>query len=234
MRQGQVQRVDACRLIVGDRRWEWAANNADGIVANWQTQLAKNPRFFNGRIQILTRYRIEGGVFSGNFTTTDFASFIHWRGLGYPDPSVHDCFGCAILRSNEGHILLGRQAAGNLNSGRAYCPGGFIDPADVRPDRSIDIDGSIQREIGEETGLDLMSLRREPGYVLVAADASIAIGVVYRSAMSANDLRAQIMAHITSESAPELADILIVRTPADIADVKTSGYVVPLVQALLG
>lgn len=208
--------------------------NAVGIAANWHAQLVKNPSFFNGKIQILTRWKFEAGNFIGDFATTDFASFIHWRGLGFPDPTVRDCFGCAILRSDEGHILLGRQAPGNLNSGRAYCPGGFIDPADVRTDHSIDIDGSIRREIGEETGIDLAVLAREPGYIVVAAHASIAIGVVYRSALSANDLRAQIMAHIASETAPELADVLIVRTPADIADVKTSGYVAPLVQALLG
>ncbi len=232
MQQGQVVRVRECRLAVGDIAWDWAARNADEIAANWQTQLAKNPAFFNGGIQILTGHSFAGGIFHGDFATTDFASFVHWRGLGYADERVRDCFGCAILRSSEGYVLLGRQAAGNLNSGRAYCPGGFIDPADIRLDRTIDIDGSVEREIHEETGLDVSVLQRTPGYILAAAEASIAIGIEYFSRLSAEQLRSQIMDHIERQAVPELADILIVRHGSDIRDIRTTGYVAPLINAL--
>ena len=232
MQQGQVVRVRECRLAVGDVAWDWAARNGDGIAAHWRTQLAKNPAFFNGGIQILTGHRISDGIFHGDFATTDFASFIHWRGLGYADERVRDCFGCAILRSAEGYVLLGRQAAGNLNSGRAYCPGGFIDPTDIRLDRTIDIDGSVEREIHEETGLDVTDLKRTSGFIIVAAEASIAIGIEYRSPLSAVQLRSKIIDHIQRQVVPELADILIIRHVNDIHDVRTTSYVEPLINAL--
>ena len=233
MLHGEVVKVEACELRVGMERWPWAVANADAIALNWQLQQIKNPSYFNGGIQMLTGYRIAGGLFHGTFATTDFASFLHWRGERYPDDSVRDCFGCAILRSAEGHLLLGLQAAGNLNADRAYCPGGFIDWADVR-NRVIDIDGSVIREIVEETGLDVSGLLRTPGCLIIAADASIAIGIEYRSKLSADQLRAQIMQHIEGQIAPELADVLIVREPADIRSLKTTGYVTPLVGHLFG
>jgi hypothetical protein len=233
MLHGEVVRVEACELRVGREKWPWAVSNADAIALNWQLQQIRNPSYFNGGIQILTGYRAEGAVFHGMFAATDFASYLHWRGERYPDDSVRDCFGCAILRSAEGHLLLGRQAAGNLNADRAYCPGGFIDPADVG-NGMIDIDGSVTREIVEETGLDVAKLERTPGYLIIAADASIAIGIEYRSELSSALLRAQIMQHIQRETKPELEDVLIVRATADVRLLKTSGYVTPLAEHLFG
>ena len=225
-------RVNACQLAIGGYPWDWAQRHREQIALNWQHQRANNPAFFDGVIQMLVRYSIDNGVFIGDFSTSDFASFIYWRGQGFADMSVRDCFGCAILRSADGHLLLGRQAAGNLNAGRVYCPGGFIDTADVRADRSIDIDGSIAREIAEETGLDAAMLLRQPGYILAAGEASIAIGVEYRSALTAEAMRAQILRHIASEDIPELADIMIVRRPGDLDGVPAAAYVGPLLRAL--
>ncbi len=233
MQHGEVVKVDTCNLKVGRETWAWAVGNADAIALNWQLQKIKNPSYYNGGIQILTGHRIADGMFWGHFAATDFASFLHWRGERYPDDSVRDCFGCAILRSAEGYLLLGRQAVGNLNADRAYCPGGFIDPVDVC-DAVIDIDGSIMREIAEETGLDVSTLNRMPGYVIIAADASIAIGIEFHSKLPADQLRGQIMQHLEREEKPELADILIVRQTADIRSIKTTGYVTPLVESLFG
>lgn len=194
---------------------------------------ALSPAYFNGPIRILLDYSIDGDRFAAEFATSDFASFVYWRAHGCADDSVRDCFGCAIVRSAEGHILLGIQASGNLNAGRAYCPSGFIDPADVTADGRIDIDGSIAREIVEETGLDLALLERLPGYMLIVAGPSIAIGVEYRSTLAAGSLRARIMDHLAAEAVPELDDILFVRSPADIDGRPTTPHVPVLLRALL-
>jgi hypothetical protein len=230
---GQVMRVSRCRLQVGKQTWAYADTNRAEIAAKWQHSTAQNPGFFNGAIQILTQHSISGGVFAGDFSTTDFASFVHWRNNGFAGNAVRDCFGCAILRSAEGHVLLGQQAAGNLNAGKAYCPGGFIDVADVRADGSIDIDGSIAREIGEETGLDMSSMVRTPGYILAAAAASIAIGVEFRSTLAAEEMRADIMRHLERDKDPELSGIIIVRSQHDLTDLTTSAYVAPLIASIL-
>jgi hypothetical protein len=233
LNKGQVVHVDACRLAVAAARWGYAEAYAAEITAHWRQSVARSPRYFNGVIQILTEHCITGGVFTGTFATTDFAGFLYWRGQGYPGAVGRNCFGCAILRSAAGHLLLGVQAAGNLNTGRAYCPGGFIDPADVAADGTIDIDRSVAREFAEETGLAVSDLKRSPGYVLTGSRSSIAIGIVYRSALNADRLRDAILCHLARQAEPELADILIVRQPSDLDGVKTSAYVPALVRALL-
>ena len=234
LESGQVARVGRCRLRVGDGRWAYADENRQRIETAWQQRIAANPKYFNGRVQLLAHHCIAEDEFDGQFITTDFASFVHWWDAGFPDRSVRDCFGSAILRSAEGHCLLGIQSAGNLNAGRAYFPGGFIDAADVSATGAIDIDRSIAREISEETGLDAGHLERRPGYVLSAADASIAIGIEYRSRISAVELRREILRNTAREPDPELADVLIVRCAADLDEVPTTPYVKPLVRALLG
>jgi hypothetical protein len=231
--QGQVVRVDRCRLGVGPAAWDHGAAHGPAIASHWQAMAARNPSYFNGVIHVLVDHAVADGQFTGTFARTDFATFLHWRSETRSRDRARDCFGCAILRAADGALLLGIQAAGNLNAGRAYCPGGFIDPLDIGADGVIDIDGSIVREIGEETGLTLADLTRTPGYILVAAGMSIAIGVEYRSALPAEALRAAMLRHLASEAAPELADIMIVRTAADLDGVPTSGYVPPLVAALL-
>ncbi|MEQ1616190.1 MAG: hypothetical protein ABL904_25845 [Hyphomicrobiaceae bacterium] len=231
--RGDVRRVAACRLRVGRGEWAYARAHKLQIAAEFKRQREIKPGYFNGPIQILLDHRIEHDTFVGDFATSDFASFVYWRAQGLIDDSVRDCFGCAVVRSREGHVLLGVQAGGNLNAGRAYCPSGFIDPADVRADRTIDIDGSIAREIGEETGLDLSALTRVAGYILVAAEASIAIGVEYRSALVADELRAVVMANLARQATPELAGVLLVASPADLAGIATTAHIPPLLRALL-
>lgn len=231
---GQVVRVNACHFTIGAARWAYADVLISQISAHWRAAQAANPGYFNGPIQVLVQHAIADGTLSGVFATTDFASFLYWRSQRHKDDdTVRDCFGCAVLRSAEGHMLLAVQAPGHLNSGRAYCPGGFIDTADITAAGTIDIDGSVARELAEETGLAAAELARCPGYILTAADASIAVGIEYRSTLPAEQLRAEILHHLAREATPELADIVIVRNGQDLAGLATANYVPALVAAIL-
>lgn len=231
--RGDVRRVAQCRLRVGSGAWDYAREHRARILAEFECERRAKPGYFNGPIQIMLDHRIEQDTFIGEFATSDFASFVYWRAQGLVDDTVRDCFGCAVVRSSEGHILLGVQSGGNLNAGRAYCPSGFIDPADVRADGTIDIDGSTAREIEEETGLDMATLTRVPGYILVAADASIAIGVEYRSPLAADELHAVVTENLARQTAPELAGVLMVGASRDLAGHPTTAHIPPLLRALL-
>ena len=233
LKPGEVRRVASCDLIVGTGAWAYATGHREAILAEFDEQKRAHPGYFNGEIQILLDHRLEGDRFVGHFARSDFASFVYWRAHGHQDETVRDCFGCAVVRSREGHIVLGVQAGGNLNSGRAYFPSGFIDPADVGADGRIDIDGSILREIVEETGVRAEALTRKSGYILVAAGMSIAIAAEYVSQLSAAALRAQMTANLAREEAPELVEILTVGNLADIAGRPTTPHVEPLLRALL-
>lgn len=215
MRERAVVHVARCDLRTSPERWPFRDQNAEAIAAHWSRRLIGSPALFNGTIHILASSSFGGGTFSGRFVAADFAAFLYWRDHGYSDRGHKDCFGTALLRSEEGHVLLGRQRAGHVNGGLAYPPGGFIDPRDVRDDM-IDIDGSIWREIGEETGLGAAELRRVPGYQIALAGPLVAIAAEYRSHLPAEALRARALKHLTASPEPELTDILIVRASRDL------------------
>jgi NUDIX domain len=210
-----VVRVVRCALVVRPTPWSYAREQAAAIDAHWQRRQAESRELFNGRIFVLTDESHDGDTYAATFTPVEFKAFLHWRETGYPETGVRDGFGSALLVSAEGHVLLGRQAAGHLNSGLAYPPGGFIDPRDVRGDGTIDIDASIDREIAEETGLPLAALRADPGYLVTRCGPHRSIARVYRSAETAAALQARVAATIAADPSPELDALVVVRNRHD-------------------
>lgn len=223
------ERIAQCTLTVSGDAWPFAEERKSEIEAYWEASRAKRPKLFNGVIFVVANCELAAGTFSGALLRTDFKSFLYWKESGYPDTSVCDAFGSAVIRSAEGHLLFGRQTGGNLNSGMVYPPGGFIDARDVSEGR-VDIDASIARELIEETGLRAADLERAPGYLLTRAGALTSIAIEWRSALAAEALRERILQHVRSQPVPELADVVIVRGRAatDAADMQ------PYARAIVG
>lgn len=228
-----IAMIDCCQLTVAPSAWAFATQHQTDIDAHWARRRAENPGFFNGEIFMLAGHGLDDGVFSGELLRTDFKSFLYWRETGHPDPGVKDCFGSALLRSAEGHILLGRQRAGNINAGLAYLPGGFIDARDVHPDGTIDIEGSIAREVAEETGLDATELERVAGLILTATGPMISIAAEHRSRLGAAALRARILAHIATDPQSELTEVVVVTSRRDLDGLAMPAYASILLAALL-
>ncbi len=226
-------KVSECRLRVTDEPWCFAIQNQAAIIGHWAQRLEHTPTFFNGRVHIMLRHSVTDDTFMADYARTDFASFLYWRDHGFGDPTVNDGFGSAVLRSSDGAMLLGVQGPGNLNSGRAYCPGGFIDVKDVGADNFIDIDASITREVTEETGLDAALWARTPGYLIARSGALIAIAVEWCSALDAVNLAAVVRQHLRSEPDAELNDVTMIASFADAMAAPTPGYVRVLARALL-
>ena len=70
-------------------------------------------------------------------------------------------FGMGALRCSDGAFALGEMGQQNANAGRIYFPSGTPDPSDVS-DGTLDIAGSVAREIEEETGLTPADYRADP------------------------------------------------------------------------
>ena len=208
-------RIARCELGVAPQPWPFEDRCAAEIAAHWQRAVAERPKLFNGTVYLLREGTLEGATYKGTFVRTDFKSFLYWRESGYRDASVRDGFGSAVIRSAEGHVLLGRQTSGNVNAGLAYPPGGFIDARDVHAG-AIDIEASVARELTEETGLEAAELERVPGYLLTRAGPLVSIGIEWKSPLPAATLRARILASLQRQTVPELADIVIVRSPDEI------------------
>lgn len=220
-----VRRADTCTLTVGGGAWDFAELNAAAIDAHWQAGSRDNPNFFNGVIHLLAGSTFDGGHFRGDLVRTDFKSYLYWREMGFPaEAGVRDAFGSALIRSAEGHVLLGRQREGNINSGLVYLPGGFIDARDVDDTGAVDIAGSVLREVTEETGLSAESLARQLGFHLTFAGPLISIAVTLQSREGSAGLRERMLAHMRLDPNSELIDAVIVGSPADLNGLAMPDY----------
>lgn len=207
--------VKRLELRFAPAHWAFAEEHRAEIDAHFAQLQRERPALWNGRVLLLHQWSLADGVFRAAYLETDFASFIAWRDWGFPDPTVRNCFSMGALQAADGPFLLGVMGAHTANAGKVYFPCGTPDPSDIAGN-TVDLDGSVRRELAEETGLDSSSLDAEPGWTTVFAGPRIAQIKVLLARENATALRARIMDHLMQEQQPELADIRIVRGPADL------------------
>ncbi|MGE3829759.1 MAG: NUDIX hydrolase [Parvibaculaceae bacterium] len=223
-----IDRVDL-RLIKG--KWAFAESEKARVAAHWQSLAEKNPRIWNGEVLICHHAEIVDRAFVGRFHLTDYASFVAWRDWGNPGPPVYNCFGSAVVRSREGALLYGRMAAHTLNPGKVYPPGGSLELNDVKADGSVDVLGSIVRELREETGLEA-SQAQDGGLLLVPDGPRISVAKVLQFDRPAQTLAGQVDDYLASQQDDELAGIEVV-TSRDQIDARMPGYAAKIARHLL-
>ena len=204
----ELRSID-CRLA--QRDWPFAVENRQRIEAHWTGLVARKPALFNGRVLIMYDHRIEADVFRGAYLATDYASFIAFRDFGFPDPSMRNCFSMAALQSAEGDFILGEMGPQTANAGAIYFAAGTPDLKDVVRD-TVDLGGSVLRELAEETGLGRDLVTVEPGWTAVFCGARIALMRRVRSSLGTAALLERIEAFLASETEPELARMHAVRS----------------------
>jgi 8-oxo-dGTP pyrophosphatase MutT (NUDIX family) len=217
--QGRLTRVLDTRLTLTDEPWPFARQHAREIDAHWDERRRTHPNYFNGAIHLMlsaTKAVAPGGVLSARFVKTDFKSFLYWRETGYPPAGTADAFGSGIVVTSDGAVLLGRQSSGNINSGLAYPPGGFIDARDIDGSGRIDIDASIARELMEETGIDPAALTPRPGYLAVEIGPLVSIARVFQIDLTGEAVQARVAAHLAADPNPELAGVVLVWQGSDL------------------
>jgi 8-oxo-dGTP pyrophosphatase MutT (NUDIX family) len=207
-----LERLDVAYV---PRRWTFADERRPEIDAYFAQLQRENPALWNGRVLLLRDFTILDGVFRGDCFDADYASFISWQCWDFPDRSARDCFAMAAIQSADGAFLLGVMGAHTFNAGQIYFPCGTPDPNDIVVDR-LDFEGSVRRELAEETGFDVSEFAAEPGWYTVLGGAVVGHMKVMRSCATATELRERALAHLASEERPELSDIRIVRGPADL------------------
>jgi hypothetical protein len=212
--------ISVCRntrleVVLDEHRWPLASERRVEIDHHFAELQRNNAAIWNGRILLLHRYDISDGIFRGAAFDTDYASFLAWRDWGFPGPDVKNFFAMAAIRGADGPYLLGVQGGHTVNAGRIYFAGGTPDPADV-VDGMVDLEGSLWREVAEETGLRAGDFDTEPEWTTVISGARIAHIKVLRARESASDLRARILGYLAREAEPELQGIAIVRNAADL------------------
>lgn len=209
-----VLHVDQIDMRIEAKVWDFAVERRPQIDALFAQMCREKPALFNGRVLLMHRYTMDGGILRGHFLETDYASFAAWQHWGRPPAGIFDCFAAAAILAADGAFLLGLMGPHTFNAGQIYFPCGTPDPSDVDGGK-VDFDFSVKRELHEETGLDAAQLTEEPGWSVVFEGGLICATKVLRSALPAEPLRVRILQTLAAERQPELADIRIVRGPAD-------------------
>ena len=209
-----IERLD---LTFVPKPWGFAQERRAEIDAFFAQLQREKPALWNGRVLLLHSHLMRGGVFSGQYLETDYASFTAWSAWGRPEAGVQDCFGAAAVKTVDDAFLLGVMGMHTANAGRVYFPCGTPDPDDI-VGRKVDLEASVWRELAEETGLTAADAKTQPGWTAVVDGNLIAQIKMMRSPETADVLQARVLDHLARERQPELADIRMVRGRQDFAN----------------
>src|SRR5258706_2574730 len=169
----ETMRIRRLELAFAPRPWRFAEEHRADIARYFEELQQAKPALWNGRMLLLHHHAVEEDVFRGGYLETDYASFVAWRDWGFPDATMTHCVALGALRASDGPFLLGVMNSHTLNAGKVYFPAGVPDPSDI-VDGMVDLDGSVRREVAEETGLDGDAYAAEPGWHSVLARSAIA------------------------------------------------------------
>jgi hypothetical protein len=210
-----IHRVTTLDLSLRPRAWPFAAQRRADIDAHFALRQSEKPQIWNGRVLLGRNPAFTGDRFSSDYFETDFASFLAWRDWGFPDHDVFNGFGMGALRCSDGAFVMGEMGQHTANAGRIYFPSGTPDPDDISGD-TVDIAGSVAREVAEETGLTPADYRTDAHWDCVVSGVAVAMIRILHVDSPGEALRARIEANLARQHQPELAAIHLVRKTSDL------------------
>lgn len=212
---GTIVRLSRVDALVEPYDWDFARENTVMIATHWAKISAGKPSMFNGRIMLQHRAAIRGGVLEAGYFEADYAAFMTWRDAGHPGPAIRNGFAMAALRANDGAFLCGKMGDHTANAGKVYFAAGTPDRDDTRPDGTLDLAGSVTRELGEETGLRIEEIQVGEGWMALIEQGRIAFMREVRIDLPAHEARALMLERMKDLEEEELSDIVVVRDLAE-------------------
>ena len=223
--------VTAFDCSVTDDGWPWAEKNADAIAEHWAHAIAEKPSMFDGEVVIATEVGIEQSRVVSAHAVVRFAAFHYWQISGFPRADAFNLFGAGIVVTRDDAVLLGLMAPHTSNAGLAYFPCGTPDRDDITNGR-LDIEGSIVRELEEETGLG-PHLRSADQRWISWDGALFCCARRFDTDLTAAEVREIAAAHIAGQAKPELENVILVKSLDELVKGKIPAYAVALLGQVL-
>jgi 8-oxo-dGTP pyrophosphatase MutT (NUDIX family) len=211
-----ITHVTALDVRCVERAWPWADANQAAIEAFWDEAKAKQPKLFDGPVFMFTDVRIESGTLGALCFETRFSKLLYAKTLGFPDPAVVNGFAMGALRAADGAFLLGVMGPETASRGQVYFPAGTPDPSDRRDDGTLDLMGSVVRELAEETGLRNGDYHIGEDWVAVRDGGLLAFLRPVRLPEPAAEARARMLGRMKQLKEQELSDIYVARDAGDV------------------
>jgi 8-oxo-dGTP pyrophosphatase MutT (NUDIX family) len=236
-RDALIVQVDCLDGVLENHDWRFAKRHADDIDAHWRKRTQLNSTLYDGRVLLARRYEDRLGddgrsVMSIGFFEASFSRFLAWRDFDFPDVSVYNCFAMAAVRSADGAYLLGEMNSRHSSPGAVYFPSGTPDLTDVRG-AVVDLEGSVLRELAEETGVSPDHGGLEPGWTIVFERQYIACVKTIASREPAAALLAGVKEYLVRQKDPELAAAHMISRRGELADPRLMSFVRAFLEPLL-
>ena len=211
-----IDRIEINRV---DGAWPLSPAQRDAVADYWREATKANPHLWDGRILGLSAPGgglplVIDGVLRAEAREDAYSAFMFWRHQGFPDIGLCHAFGWALITGTDGGIIYGVMGQNTANAGRVYPPGGSLEPRDVLPDGRVDVARCIALELEEETGLSAGDAG-VGGMVAVFDGVRMSIGQVFRFDLPAEALADRIRANLAAQTHRELADVVVLRSPAE-------------------
>lgn len=190
--------------------------NAAAIEENWRAETQANPSLFNGTVVLLSRLAYDAGRFEGRCHAVRYATFMHWRRERANTAAGH-VFAHAMLVSRDNALVAIRMAANTVNAGRIYFAAGSFEPVDFA-DGAADVDFNMIREVAEETGLDISSVRRGVRHYALSTERGTVLFRRYFLDENADQIARRIEVFVAGEMDPEISGPVIIRSADDLPD----------------
>lgn len=207
--RGEVLPVHEIDVRLLDTPHPYEGANASNIAANWQQEYAANPALFNGEMVLLSALQFSGARLIGACHPVRYATMLYWRKNKGPNGVEHS-FAFPALVARDDALVAIRMGRHTANPGRIYFPAGSFEPTDFI-DNQVDLHGNMSREVMEETGLDIQSVRRDPHHHIYSENYSTAIFRRYWLDEDADTLARRIEQFVASEPDPEIEGPVVIR-----------------------
>lgn len=209
--------VTDIRVRLDDSPHPYELANVDLIDANWEQEVARLPKLFDGEMILLANmdYR-EDGTVEGICHPIRFATFLHWR-KNRPASDGFHVFASAMPVSADGAPIAIRMGPTTANAGRVYFAAGSFERQDFS-DGFADVEYNIHREVAEETGMDLAPFPRDEAYHAYCSVAGLTLVRRYYLTEDAETAAAEIRSFIRSETEPEADTVVVIRGEGDVPE----------------
>lgn len=195
----------------------------------------RNPHLYDGEILLFRDVSVGAGALSATAVTCRYSVMVTLLDERPEGLDLVNLFGAAAPLSRDGALLLGRMGPKTFEPGEVKFASGTPDLEDVdRPGGSVDLDGSIVRELAEETGLDAAEATPAPDCLVAREGPYLAVVRPLVFPQPGEALRERVRTFLVAERDPELSGVELVRRPDDAALADAAPLVVPLVRALAG
>lgn len=187
----------------------YVANEAE-IAANWEREVAANPALFNGKLVFLSALSLDGDRVSARGHLVPYSTHLWWRRQKGRTGGYH-CFCWAVPISSDGAVIAIRMGPQTANPGLVYCAAGSLEEDDIVGD-AVDLHANMEREVREETGLDLAGAVAEPDrFYSIFREETLMSFRFYRFRQTAEEMLATVREHMRHDPEQEIDDVVAIR-----------------------